>query len=104
MDDVEGKVIGPIPSEDGQAAQTVVTYNLGADGWNKMPGIADEIHDIAEIDGGTVYITGPGGTFGRRLQGLRGHRLHAAACSRWLRRDRDAAAHLPQSHPAGWSR
>ena len=29
MDDVEGKVIGPIPSEDGQAAQTVVTFNLG---------------------------------------------------------------------------
>src|SRR6476661_7149072 len=28
MDDVTGKVIGPIPSEDGQAAQTVVTFNL----------------------------------------------------------------------------
>src|SRR3954466_6178112 len=27
MDDVEGKVIGPIPSKDLQAAQTVVTFN-----------------------------------------------------------------------------
>ena len=61
MDDVEGKVIGPIPSKDGQAAQTVVTYNLGANGWNKMPGIAEEIHEIAKLDGANVYIAGAGG-------------------------------------------
>src|SRR4051812_49436200 len=61
MDDVEGKVIGPLPSEDGRVAQTVVTYNLGADGWNKMPDIGDKIHDIAKIDGATVYIAGGGG-------------------------------------------
>ena len=61
MDDVTGKVIGPIPSQDGQAAQTVVTYNLGADGWNKMPDIADKIHGIASVAGGTVYIAGSGG-------------------------------------------
>jgi RND superfamily putative drug exporter len=61
MDDVEGKVIGPIPSEDGQAAQTTVTYNLGANGWNKMPGIAEDIHEIAELDGAEVYIAGAGG-------------------------------------------
>ncbi len=61
MDDVEGKVIGPIPAQDGQAAQTVVTYNLGSDGWNKMPGIGEEIHKIATIDGGTVYLAGGGG-------------------------------------------
>src|SRR3954466_13751467 len=30
MADVEGKVIGPIPSKDMQAVQTVVTYNVGA--------------------------------------------------------------------------
>ena len=61
MDDVEGKVVGPIPSKDGQAAQTVVTYNVGANGWNKMPGIGDKIHDIAKLDGATVYIAGSGG-------------------------------------------
>ena len=61
MDDVEGKVIGPIPSKDGQAAQTTVTYNLGANGWNKMPGIAEDIHDIAELDGTKVYVAGAGG-------------------------------------------
>src|SRR4051812_27221634 len=61
MDSVEGKVVGPIPAKDMKAAQTVVTYNVGANGWNKMPGIADKIHDIAKIDGGTVYIAGSGG-------------------------------------------
>jgi RND superfamily putative drug exporter len=61
MNDVEGKVVGPIPSKDLQAAQTVVTFDLGANGWNKMPTIAKDIHDIAIIDGGTVYIAGAGG-------------------------------------------
>ena len=61
MDDVEGKVIGPIPSRDGQAAQTTVTFNLGANGWNKMPGIAEDIHGIAKVDGASVYIAGAGG-------------------------------------------
>ena len=61
MDDVEGKVIGPIPSKDAKAAQTVVTFNLGSDGWNKMPGIAKDIHKIASVDGGKVYIAGSGG-------------------------------------------
>ena len=61
MDDVEGKVIGPIPSEDGKAAQTTVTYNLGSDGWNLMPDIAKDIHKIAAIDGANVYIAGAGG-------------------------------------------
>src|SRR6476659_5991731 len=61
MKNVEGKVIGPIPSKDGRAAQTVVTFNIGSEGWNKMPGIADKIHKIATIDGGTVYVAGSGG-------------------------------------------
>jgi RND superfamily putative drug exporter len=61
MDDVEGKVIGPIPSQDMQAAQTVVTFNVGANGWNKMPAIGDKIHEIATLEGGTVYLAGSGG-------------------------------------------
>jgi RND superfamily putative drug exporter len=61
MDDVEGKVVGPIPSKDAKAVQTVVTFNLGSDGWNKMPGIAKDIHKIASVDGGTVFIAGSGG-------------------------------------------
>jgi RND superfamily putative drug exporter len=61
MEHVEGKVIGPIPSKDGQAAQTVVTFNVGSDGWNKMPDIGKDIHKITKIDGATVLLAGSGG-------------------------------------------
>src|SRR3954451_9437672 len=61
MDHVDGKVIGPIPSEDGRAAQTVVTFNVGSDGWNKMPDIGKDVHKIAKVDGATVLLAGQGG-------------------------------------------
>ncbi len=61
MPDVEGKVIGPIPSTDGQVVQTTVTYDLGADGWAKMPGIAKDIASIATVEGASVYVAGAGG-------------------------------------------
>ncbi len=61
MDGVAGKVVGPLPSRDRQAAQTLVTFNLGKNGWNEMPGIAQDIKDIAKLDGGTVHIAGSGG-------------------------------------------
>ncbi|QBX56185.1 hypothetical protein EXE58_12375 [Nocardioides seonyuensis] len=51
----------PAISEDGEVAQTQVTFALGSEGWNKMPGIADDLRDIAEIDGVEVYIAGGGG-------------------------------------------
>ena len=95
MDDVEGKVIGPIPSEDGQAAQTTVTFNLGSEGWNLMPDIAKDIHKIADIDGVNVYIAGAGGQAvdsAEAFEGLDSTLLLAA-----LRRgDPAAAVHLPQ--------
>jgi RND superfamily putative drug exporter len=59
---VTGQVVGPIPSPDGQAMQTIVTVNLGKDGFKKMPDIVDEIKKIVpEKDGLTVYVTGQGG-------------------------------------------
>ena len=61
LPDVVGEVIGPIPSADGQAAQTTVTFDLGADGWAKMPDIATEISSIARVDGASVYVAGAGG-------------------------------------------
>ena len=33
--ELDGEVIGPVPSADGQAAQIIVPLNLGADGWDK---------------------------------------------------------------------
>ncbi|GAA2136100.1 MMPL family transporter [Nocardioides koreensis] len=61
LDGVEGKVVGPIPSEDGEALQTLVNFNFGKNGWNDMPDAADELRDISAIDGVQVYVAGAGG-------------------------------------------
>ena len=61
LEGVEGEVLGPFPSEDGQAAQTVVTFDFGANGWNAMPDAAEELRDIAAIDGVEVFVAGAGG-------------------------------------------
>lgn len=58
---VTGKVVGPIPSKDGQAMQTLVTFNFGADGWNVLPDAADKLRDIAKHAGLSVHIAGQGG-------------------------------------------
>ena len=51
----------PAISENGEVAQTVVTFDLGSEGWNKMPDIADELRDISDLDGANVYVAGVGG-------------------------------------------
>ncbi|WP_104105985.1 MMPL family transporter [Nocardioides sp. 616] len=61
LEGVEGEVVGPLPSEDGEALQTIVTFNFGSDGWNSLPDAADELKEIAGISGGDVYIAGAGG-------------------------------------------
>ncbi len=62
LDGVTGQVIGPIPSPDGKAMQTVVTFDFGENGWQEMPDVVDKIHEIApESDGLKVYVTGTGG-------------------------------------------
>src|SRR4051812_32835474 len=61
MDGVVGEARGPVVSEDGEVAQTIVTYNFGKNGWNDLPDTADELRDIAAIDGVDVNIAGQGG-------------------------------------------
>ncbi len=61
MAGVDGQVLGPFPSADGQAAQTVVSFNFGENGWEDMPDTAAELRSIAELDGTSVYIAGAGG-------------------------------------------
>lgn len=51
----------PAISENGEVAQTVVTFDLGSEGWNQMPDIADELRDISDLDGADVYVAGVGG-------------------------------------------
>jgi RND superfamily putative drug exporter len=67
MTGVVGEVRAPersIPasiSQDGEVAQTSVTYNFGKDGWTKLPDVADDLREIIAIDGVTTHISGAGG-------------------------------------------
>jgi putative drug exporter of the RND superfamily len=63
FDALDGTVVGPIPSEDGQAAQLVVPINPGSGGWEAIAPIVDEIRAEASDgpDGLTAYVTGPAG-------------------------------------------
>jgi RND superfamily putative drug exporter len=61
LEGVDGRIAPPVLSADGEVAQVTLTFDLGSEGWNKMPGIADEIHDIAGHDGVVVHVAGPGG-------------------------------------------
>jgi RND superfamily putative drug exporter len=67
---VEGTVLTPAEaakagfggySEDGEVAVTSLTFNFGSNGWNDIPAAAEDIRDIATIDGVTVHLAGYGG-------------------------------------------
>ncbi|MCA1983466.1 MMPL family transporter [Nocardioides nematodiphilus] len=59
-DAASGRQLGLV-SADGAVATTVVTFNLGSAGWDKMPPIADHLREIATISGVDVHLAGPGG-------------------------------------------
>ena len=59
LEAVESDVIGPIPSKDGKALQTIVTFSIGSDGWEILPGLVDALKDSAGGDGLDVKVAGP---------------------------------------------
>jgi putative drug exporter of the RND superfamily len=65
--DVSGKVVGPIPSEDGRALQVVVPMRVAEEGngWEELAPRVEEMRSIAQADTGglKVYVTGPAGYF-----------------------------------------
>jgi putative drug exporter of the RND superfamily len=65
--DVTGKVLGPIPSQDGRALQVVVPLKIAAEGngWEELTPRIKELRAIAQADPGGlgVYVTGPAGYF-----------------------------------------
>jgi putative drug exporter of the RND superfamily len=65
--DVTGEILGPIPSEDGQALQVVVPLHIEEEGngWEELTPRVEELRSIAQADAGGlgVYVTGPGGYF-----------------------------------------
>jgi putative drug exporter of the RND superfamily len=73
LDKVSADVIGPIPSKNGKALQTVVTYSIGADGWEALPGIVDELKTAASgTDGLDVSIAGPAAVYGDQMEAFSG--------------------------------
>lgn len=60
---LDGDVVGPIPSQDGEAAQVIVPLDLGPDGWNLAEGKVAQMRATAEdgANGMDVYVTGPAG-------------------------------------------
>ncbi|HEY0118486.1 MAG TPA: MMPL family transporter [Cellulomonas sp.] len=60
---LDGQVVGPVPSQDGKAAQVVVPLNLGADGWNLAHDAVADLRQTAQdsANGLDVYVTGPAG-------------------------------------------
>jgi putative drug exporter of the RND superfamily len=48
-------------SEDGEVAYLYFTFNFGQNGWNDIPAAAEDVREIAQIDGVTVHLAGYGG-------------------------------------------
>ncbi len=48
-------------SEDGEVGYLYFVFNFGENGWNDIPAAADEVREIAQIDGVTVHLAGYGG-------------------------------------------
>jgi putative drug exporter of the RND superfamily len=67
VQDVTGKVLGPIPSEDRKALQVVIPIKVAEEGngWEELAPRVDELRSIARADAGglAVYVTGPAGSF-----------------------------------------
>ena len=57
----QGKPVPPLVSDDGEVAYLYLTFNFGSNGWNSIPPAADEIRDIAQIEGVEVHLAGFGG-------------------------------------------
>ncbi|WP_083516425.1 MMPL family transporter [Aeromicrobium erythreum] len=72
---VTGDVIGPIPSQDREAAQLVVNLRVDPDeGFEQLPDTVDELRDVAAQDAGgaDVYVAGPAALAADQAQAFAG--------------------------------
>src|SRR6266487_4641731 len=79
---VRGRVTGPVPSRDGTAIQTIVSADLGNQGWNGAATFVDAVHRIAATGpaGLGVHITCPAGNAAdsaKAFKGIDGTLLYA---------------------------
>ncbi|MBB5791863.1 MMPL family transporter [Jiangella mangrovi] len=83
VEHVSGDVVGPIPSEDGEALQVIVPIDPGDGGWFALGDAVDEMNDIVSggPDGLNAYVAGPAGVsadFADAFEGIDGTLLYAA--------------------------
>ncbi len=80
---VDGEVIGPVPSDDGEALQVIAQLDVSDNGWMDLPGAREDIAAITEsdADGLRSYVTGPAGVsadFADAFEGIDSSLLYAA--------------------------
>ncbi|RIQ20256.1 MMPL family transporter [Jiangella rhizosphaerae] len=83
VEHVSGDVVGPIPSEDGEALQVIVPVDPGDGGWFALGDAVDAMNEI--VGGGPggldAYVAGPAGVsadFADAFEGIDGTLLYAA--------------------------
>jgi putative drug exporter of the RND superfamily len=71
---VHGRVTGPLTARDGKAIETVVSADLGKQGWNGAATFVDALHKVAATgsSGLSVHITGPAGNAADSAKAFKG--------------------------------
>jgi RND superfamily putative drug exporter len=83
LEDLDGEVVGPILSEDGEAAELIVPLNMGAEGWEAIAPLVDDVRAVADEgpEGLESWVTGPAGNAAdssEAFEGIDGALLFAA--------------------------
>ncbi|KGN40351.1 MMPL family transporter [Knoellia aerolata] len=63
IEEVRTDVVGPLPSQDGEALQVIVTVDAGEEGWDSLGATVAELRAAAQDrpDGLSMHVTGPVG-------------------------------------------
>ncbi len=83
VDLVDGEVIGPVPSDDGEALQLIAQLDVSGNGWMDLPVARDDIEAITQSDANGLesWVTGPAGVnadFADAFEGIDSSLLYAA--------------------------
>ena len=84
LNHVSGRVLGPLPSRDGQAFEVFVPIKVGSQGWNDLAPVVQQLRDVGHANAGDlkVYVTGPAGyaaDFSKVFQGFDSTLLYITA-------------------------
>ena len=80
---VDGEVVGPVPSDDGEALQLIAQLDVSGNGWMDLPAARDDIEAITQSDANGLesWVTGPAGVnadFADAFEGIDSSLLYAA--------------------------